>query len=239
MREKPRLVLLHGHGVDASIWEGIYADLSSDGFVLRPDFSRLTNYTTIDEYADDLYTRLSADGINDVVLIGHSMGGYIALAFAEQHPDLVRGLCLLHSTAYADDETKKEQRTKAIGALTDGGTPHFIAELMPKMVSPDYPQEQVRTLINRFCDLPADALIAGIRAMAGRPDRTPVLRDAPFPILLLLGEKDQVIPCEQTSQLGNLNQRITVATLPQSGHLGMIEQPDEALNALKLFMARL
>lgn len=239
MREKPGLVLLHGHGVDASIWEGVYADLSSDSPVLRPDFSRLTNHTTIDGYADELYARLSADGINDVVLIGHSMGGYIALAFAEQHPGMMRGLCLFHSTAYADDEPKKEQRTKAIGALTDGGTSHFIEELMPKMVSPDYPEENVRSLINWFSDLPTDALIAGIRAIAGRPDRTSVLRDAQFPILLLLGEKDQVIPYEQTSRLGNLGQRITVATLPQSGHLGMVEQPDEALNALGSFIARL
>lgn len=239
MREKPTLVLLHGHGVDASIWEGIYADLSSAGPVLRPDFSRLTNHTTIDGYADDLYDRLRKDGIDDVVLVGHSMGGYIALAFAERHPSLMRGLCLFHSTAYADDETKKEQRTKAIGALTDGGTAHFIAGLMPKMVSPDYPEEKVRSLINRFSALPADALIAGIRAIAGRPDRTSVLRDAPFPVLLLLGEKDQVIPYEQTTRLSNLGERITVTTLPQSGHLGMIEQPDEALNALKLFIAQL
>ena len=239
MREKPTLVLLHGHGVDASIWEGIYAGLSLEGPVLRPDFSRLANHVTINGYADELSARLSADGVNDVVLIGHSMGGYIALAFAEQHPEMTRGLCLFHSTAYADDEPKKEQRTKAIGALTDGGTPKFIAELLPKMVSPDYPGEEVRSLINRFSDLPTDALIAGVRAMAGRPDRTPVLRDARFPVLLLLGEKDQVIPYEQTSQLGNLGERITVAALPQSGHLGMIEQSAEALNALRSFVARL
>ena len=237
MDDKNTLVLLHGHGVDASIWGGIYAGLLSGGPVLQPDFSRLSTYSTIDEYAEELYKRLRAEKIENVVLVGHSMGGYVALAFAEQHPTMIRGLGLFHSTAYADDELKKEQRTKAIGALTDEGTPKFIKELMPKVVAPDYAEGQVQTLIDQFSNLPTDALIAGVRAIAGRPDRTHVLRDASFPVILILGKKDQVIPYERTSRLADLNQRITVVTLLNAGHLGMIEQPDEALNALKSFVA--
>ena len=239
MRESFTIVLIHGHGVDASIWDGIYAGLVSDGSVLRPDFSRLTNHTTIDGYTEDLFRQLQTGGIDDVMLVGHSMGGYIALAFAEQHPEMMRGLCLFHSTAYADDESKREQRTKAVGALTDGGTPKFIAELMPKMVSPTYAKERLQPLIERFSDLPTDALIAGMKAIAARPDRTHILRDASFPIHLVLGKQDQVIPYEQTSRLADLNERITVVTLPTSGHLSMMEQPQEALDALKSFIVLL
>lgn len=239
MNNERVLVLLHGQGVDASIWDGVYPRLALDGPVVRPDFSQLTTYATIDAYAEDLDNQLRGQGIENVVLVGHSMGGYIALAFAERHPALVRGLCLFHSTAYADDEAKKEQRTKAIGALTEGGAPKFIAELMPKMVSPDWPGERLSPLIERFSALPVDALIAGVRAIAGRPDRTHVLRDAPFPVLLILGEKDQIIPYGQTRDLAGLGERVTLVSLPAAGHLGMIEQPDQALAALKSFVGSL
>ncbi|GAB3639459.1 alpha/beta fold hydrolase [Spirosoma arcticum] len=239
MRDSFTIVLIHGHGVDASIWDGIYAGLVSDGPVLRPDFSWLTNHTTIDEYAEDLFRQLQADGIDDVMLVGHSMGGYIALAFAEQHPEMMQGLCLFHSTAYADDESKQAQRQQTIEALKTNGSAPFIEKTMSKVVSPDYPAEKVQELVVRYQNLPANALIAGMNAIAGRPDRTHVLRDARFAVLLLLGENDQVIPYEQTSRLANMNARITVVSLPMVGHLGMIEQPDDALKALNTFIARL
>ena len=239
MREKPTLVLIHGHGVDASIWDGIYAGLLSDSPVLRPDFARLTNQTTIDGYANDLYGRLRAEGVNSVVLIGHSMGGYMALAFAERHPPMVRGLCLFHSTAYADDAPKKEQRRQTIESMKTQGSAPFIEKTIPKMVAPDYSSADVQKLIGRYRNLPVDALMAGMEAIAGRPDRTHVLRDTPFPVLLVLGKQDQLIPYDKTRTLADLSGRISVATMETSGHLSMIEQPDDALNALKSFVALL
>lgn len=239
MRESFTIVLIHGHGVDASIWDGIYAGLASDGPAFRPDFSRLTNHTTIDGYAEDLFRQLQAGGIDEVMLVGHSMGGYIALAFAEQHPEMMRGLCLFHSTAYADDESKRAQRQQTIEALKTEGAIQFIGKTMSKVVAPNYPADKVQALVTQYRNLPADALIAGMKAIAARPDRTQVLRDTSFPILLVLGEQDQVIPYEQTSRLANLNDRIRVVSLPTSGHLSMIEQPDEVLYALKSFIGRL
>ena len=239
MRDSFTIVLIHGHGVDASIWESIYAGLVSDGPVLCPDFSRMINHATVDGYAEDLFCQLRAGGIDNVILVGHSMGGYIALAFAEQHPEIMRGLCLFHSTAYADDESKREQRQQTIEALTTEGAIPFIEKTMSKVVAPNYPADKVQALVTQYQHLPADALIAGMKAIAARPDRTHVLIDAQFPILLILGENDQVIPYEQTSRLAQLNERIAVATLPMAGHLGMIEQPDDALRALNAFIARL
>ena len=238
MNEKKTLVLVHGHGVDASIWDGIYADLLSDGPVLRPDFARLTNHTTIDGYADDLYGRLQAEGVNSIVLIGHSMGGYMALAFAERHPQMVRGLCLFHSTAYADDEPKKEQRRQTIEGMKTQGSAPFIEKTIPKMVASDYPAAAVQKLVAHYRNLPVDALVAGMEAIAGRPDRTHVLRDAPFPVLLVLGKQDQLIDYDKNRTLADLSGQISVATMEVSGHLSMIEQPDEAIAALRTFSAR-
>ncbi|GAB4015967.1 alpha/beta hydrolase [Spirosoma migulaei] len=239
MSQSSSICLIHGHGVDASIWDSVYADLILDVPVLKPDFSRVTNHLTIEAYAEDLYGHIRALQVEKVVLVGHSMGGYMALAFAEQHPELVQGLVLYHSTATADDDTRKEARQQAIEGLKTQGTAPFIQKQLPKMVAPDYPPEKTQVLVEQFLSLPADALIAGISAIASRPDRTQVLRDAKFPILLALGREDQLIPYQKTAQLASLSDRIRVATIEQAGHLSMIEQPAESVRVLRSFLDRL
>jgi pimeloyl-ACP methyl ester carboxylesterase len=242
MRDQFTIVLIHGHGVDASIWEGVYAGLVSDGTVIRPDFSRLTDLTTIEGYADDLYDRLQQEGIRNVVLIGHSMGGYMALAFAERHPEMVRGLCLFHSTAFADDETKKIQRQQVINNLSLTGSRPFLETAITNMFAPDNRDRMdglKQELIDRFSSLPPDALQAGIRAIMSRPDRTMVVQSAPFPVLILAGRHDQLVPMEKSQALADAAPAADLVVLESSGHLGMIEQPEQALQALNTFMARL
>lgn len=233
------ICLIHGHGVDASIWEGIYADLASDATVLKPDFSRLTSHTTIEAYAEEVYAQLQSAQVEKVVIVGHSMGGYIALAFADQHPEMVSGLVLFHSTATADDENRRKVRRQAIEGLKNEGTIPFIQKQMPKMVAPGYPPEKTQVLIDRFSGLSADALSAGMTAMLNRPDRTHVLRHATFPVLLLLGRDDQVIPFEKAAQLADLSPNVKVAPIEQAGHLGMIEQPEKSAEVLKSFIDQL
>lgn len=238
-RNKLVLVLIHGHGVDASIWDGIYADFVSDALVLRPDFSHSTTHTPIEAYAEELYAQIQSVQAEKVVLIGHSMGGYVALALADQHPEMVQGLVLYHSTATADDDNRREVRRQAIEGLKKEGTAPFIQKQLPKMVAPGYPPEKTQMLIDRFVHLPDDALIAGMTAIANRPDRTHVLRDARFPILLVLGRDDQLIPHEKTAQLADLSNQVRVVTIEEAGHLSMIEQPAASVNILKAFIDQL
>ncbi|GAB3991481.1 alpha/beta hydrolase [Spirosoma daeguense] len=236
MSQLKTICLIHGHGVDASIWDGIYADLASDALVLKPDFSQLTNHTSVEAYAEDVHARLQGTQTQKVTLIGHSMGGYIALAFAEKYPDLVEALVLYHSTATADDEKKLEARQEAIKGLEKTGTAPFIQKQLPKMVATTYPADKTQGLVDRFDNIPADALIAGMKAIAGRPDRTHVLKVAKFPILLLLGKEDQLIPYEKTAQLADLSSQIQLATIDNAGHLSMIEQPEASIQALRSFL---
>ncbi|GAB3043058.1 alpha/beta fold hydrolase [Spirosoma pulveris] len=238
MSQSPLFCLIHGHGVDASIWEGIYADLALDFRMSKPDFSRLTHLTTIEAYADALYDQLALTDGQKVILAGHSMGGYTALAFAEKHPDRVQGLVLYHSTATADDEAKRQARQQVIRELQTTGTQPFIHKQMAKMVAPSYAPERIEALENQFKDLPAEALIAGMKAIAGRPDRTTVLRNVNFPVLLVLGRDDQIIPYEKTAQLTELSSRIKLATIEQAGHLSMVEQPIKSTEILRAFAAQ-
>ncbi|MBC3784063.1 alpha/beta fold hydrolase [Spirosoma utsteinense] len=242
MSDSFTIVLIHGHGVDASIWDGIYAGLVSDGTVLRPDFSRIANLTTIEEYTKNLYDQLQAAGSRKVVLIGHSMGGYMALSFAERHPEMVHGLCLFHSTAYADDEKKKVQRQQIINALSLNGSRPFLETAITNMFAPDNREGMKATrqeLIDRYSTLPSDALQSGIRAIMSRPDRTHVLQTAPFPVLIVAGRHDQLVSMEKSRQLADSLPKAQLTVLETSGHLGMIEQPDEALAILNSFVARL
>lgn len=233
------LVFIHGHGVDASIWDGIYADLVSGASVIKPDFSRSTTHTTVEAYAEELYAQLQVVQADKVVLIGHSMGGYIALAFADQHPELVQGLVLYHSTTTADDNDRREIRRQVIEGLKSAGTVPFIRKQIPKMVAPSYPSEKVQLLIDHYQNLPADGLSAGMTAIANRHDRTHVLRNTQFPVLLVLGRDDQVLPYEKTAQLADLSPRVSLATIEQAGHLSMVEQPGQAIHVLRSFLDRL
>ncbi|QKZ14428.1 alpha/beta fold hydrolase [Spirosoma sp. KUDC1026] len=239
MTEPLTLVLIHGHGVDASIWNGIDADLVSVMPVLKPDFSRLTTRTTIEGYAEELMNYLRTVQAHRVVLVGHSMGGYMALAFAERYPALVAGLVLYHSTATADTAERKEQRQKTIGELREQGSAPFIEKQMPKMVAASYPAEKIEPLIDQYRALPANALAVGMTAIMGRPDRTHILREATVPMRLVLGKEDQVIPCEKTQQLADLSEQIDLALIDQAGHLSMVEQPEASVNALRSFLDRL
>ncbi|GAB3751029.1 alpha/beta fold hydrolase [Spirosoma pomorum] len=239
MKEPLTLVLIHGHGVDASIWNSIDADLVSAMPVLKPDFSRSTTRTTIEGYAEELANYLRNVQAKRVVLVGHSMGGYIALAFTERYPALVAGLVLYHSTATADTPERREQRQKTIEELRAQGSTPFIERQLPKMVSPAFPSDKVKQLVASYRTLPADALAVGMGAIMGRPDRTHVLREATIPMRLVLGKDDQLIPYEQTRQLADLSDQIDVALIDQAGHLSMIERPKESVNVLLSFLDRL
>ncbi|GAB3313769.1 alpha/beta hydrolase [Larkinella ripae] len=239
MRNKPVIVLIHGHGVDASIWNSLYEQLATEYSVIKPDLSTQANHETIDAYAEDLLSILPAAADPSVVLIGHSMGGYIALAFAEQHPELVRGLVLVNSTAFADNEEKKKARQQAITSLQEKGSAPFIEETFPKMVGKTFAEQhsdRVEQAVERFSELPADALIAGVKAMAARPDRVQVLQNATFPVLIVAGQEDQIIPFDKSQELFGQVPNAKTVLLEKAGHLSMIETPEDLNKAVQDFI---
>lgn len=240
MNEQLLIALIHGHGVDATVWAGIDAGLSADAPVVTPDFSRVATHTSIDEYAELLHKHVAAESgeTGRILLVGHSMGGYIALAFAEKYPDMTAGLVLFHSTAYADDDDRKAQRQETIDSLNANGAAPFIEKTLPRMVAPSFPASQLQPYIDLYKNLPTDALAAGMTAMMHRPDRTHVLRDARFPVLIVLGEEDQITSFDKTVEQSDLSHQISVAPIERAGHLSMIEQPETALGVLRVFVGQ-
>lgn len=241
MTEQPTLCLIHGHGVDPSVWDTLYDDLSADVQIVKPDFSGMTSHQTVEAYAEELYSVFQASGIEKVVLIGHSMGGYIALAFAEKHPDMMAGLGLFHSTAFPDDEDRKPKREQAIAQLTAEGSPAFIDAAVPNMFAEEHKTSMAATIgsvVSKGRQLPADALIAGVKAIQSRPDRTHVLKNAAYPVLIIAGKEDKLVPLDKSKELFEMPSNVQATVLEHSGHLGMLEEPAEALNAIRRFLIK-
>ena len=244
MIKRPTLVLLHGHPLSPVIWDFLSSSLDGDYALVKPDFSQLTNYQDIDAYAEELYGQLSSSEMGPCVLIGHSMGGYIALAMAEKHPDRVKGMVLFNSTAFADPDTdqQRQKRQDAQTMLETAGAQAFVEKTMPGMFSEAHRQSLAREmeqLIGAHKNLPTEAVLAGLQAIRTRPDRSGILQNADFPILIIAGREDKAIPIERSEELRQKLPNAEFVVLEQSGHLGMVEEPEASLLALKPFLEKI
>jgi pimeloyl-ACP methyl ester carboxylesterase len=233
------LVLIHGHGVDASIWEELKNQLSGEYQILTPDISTDTDHKSIEEYADGLYQWLQESGITQCVLIGHSMGGYLTLAFVEKYPGALQGLGLFHSTAYADDDAKREQRKKTLAFMETHGAAAFIKQSAPTMYAESFAKEHpevIKNHIEKYAQLPTEAVIAGFKAIMNRPDRTQVLQNATVPVLFIFGQEDKLISFEKNIGLSELPKDAHTLILAESGHMGMVEDSKATAKAIREFM---
>ena len=172
-------------------------------------------------------------------MIGHSMGGYISLAFAEKHPDRLRALGLVHSTAYADSEEKKAARRKSIEFIGKHGAAEFIRQSAPNLFSDGYKQKNpagLHEFFERYDNFLAASLVSYYEAMIKRPERTSVLSDFNGPVLFLIGEKDNAVPLDQSLKQCHLPKIAYIHILESAAHMGMLEEPGEVNNLLLSFI---
>lgn len=244
MNKRPTLVLLHGHPLSPVIWDFLSTSLDDDYAIIKPDLSRLTDHTSIEAYADELHGQLSSSERGPCVLIGHSMGGYIALAVAEKYPDRVKGMVLFNSTAFADADTdeQRQKRQDAQTLLETAGGQAFVEKSVPAMFSETHRESlasEVAQLIEAHKSLPTEAMLAGLQAIRTRPDRSAMLQNAQFPVLIIAGREDKTIPFERSEELKQKLPNAQFVVLEQSAHLGMVEEPEASLLALKPFLEKI
>jgi pimeloyl-ACP methyl ester carboxylesterase len=236
------IVFLHGFGEDASIWKDFIELLPKEHTYLTPDFSHLKSCFSITEYAEWLKKELDKSQIEEMVLIGHSMGGYISLEFAELHPDQILGLGLFHSSAAPDSEEKREARDKTIQFLIKHDTDLFIKHFYPNMFNEKFKQirpELISDNILKFSQIPNEALLAATLAMKGRKGQLDCISDFNFPIFQIIGELDTFVnykdALEQTVHIKHPN----VLLLHSISHAGMYERPEVCANYIADFIERL
>lgn len=239
------VVLLHGFSENAELWSAQTAQLKNKYRVIIPDLpgtaaSPVTTPLTMESMADYVYAILLAENIQEAVVIGHSMGGYVALALAEKYPRILKGLGLFHSTARADSEEKKEGRRKSIKLMEQYGAETFIRQTLPNMFSPAtksaHPEwVDAYVKMGMGCELPA--LVAYYEAMAQRPDRTAVLQQTTAPVLFIIGKDDNAVPLDNVLPQITLPRLSSIHIFEHVGHMGMWEVAAESNVILEQFIA--
>jgi pimeloyl-ACP methyl ester carboxylesterase len=242
------VVLLHGFAEDGATWDNLAGPLSAHCRLIIPDLpgsgrsSALPSprsaspsgstpsaaTPSIEDLAAAIASLLDNLGIDKCIMIGHSMGGYIALAFAEKYPDRLTALGLFHSTAYPDSEEKKAIRRKSIEFIRKNGADLFIRQSTPALFGQythQHHPQLIDAMIDRYIGFSPDTLIAWYQAMITRPDRTAVLRGFHGPVLFIIGEEDTIIPLQSSLEQSHLPSVSHIHLVKNAGHEGMHETP--------------
>ena len=239
------IVLLHGFGEDSTIWDHFIKSLSENYQLIVPDIpgsgsSALLNgaHVGMEDYAATIFAILKHENIKKCSMVGHSMGGYITLAFAEKYPLMLHAFGLFHSSAYADDEAKKDTRKKAIEFIRQKGPVTFLKTSIPGLFAdPVLNKQNINTLVEKASQFKPEALIQYYKAMITRPDRTEILRSTSCPVLFLLGTYDKAVPFEQGLQQSIMPSIAHIHILSSSGHMGMMEEPEKSLLKFAHFLS--
>lgn len=258
------VLLVHGFGVDGRIWRNQVAGFSQDPELMRkfkfivPDLpgsgsSAIIEDMSMEGLAEMLLTILLSEcgasnlGQKNTTIpenckarvIGHSMGGYITLAFAEKYPEWLNAFGLFHSSSYPDSEEKIKIRLKGIDFIKAHGAYEFLKTSQPNLFSQktkDERPELIDELIEDYRNFSDLSLVTYYRAMIERPDRTPVLKETRLPVLFILGEYDTAVPLKDGLQQCHLPEKSYIHILRQSGHMGMVEEPEKSTQLLKDYL---
>jgi pimeloyl-ACP methyl ester carboxylesterase len=240
------VVLLHGLLESSEMWGNYANELAKKYKVIAIDLpghgqSESIGYVhSMEMMADVVMHVLKILRYKYAVLIGHSMGGYVSMAFAEKFPDATKGICLFHSHAAGDNELKKKDRERMIEAVKKNHK-KVIQHLIPNLftsASQKTHKKEIETLVKAGTKTTKRGFIAALQGMKDRVDREIVLRFAPFPILYIIGKEDPVINLEQAIEQASRPRDIKVIVLENVAHMGFIEAKELCLNEIKKFVQR-
>ncbi|MEI6577114.1 MAG: alpha/beta hydrolase [Bacteroidota bacterium] len=237
------LVLLHGFPESISIWEDFTRTLTRHFRVIRIDLpghgqsSLLGDVHTMELMAEAVKTVLDHANVIDCVMIGHSMGGYVTLSFAEKYPALLRGFGLFHSQAQAETEEGKTNRDRTI-ALIKENRQNFLHHFIPNL----FAEQNKLTFADSIADLQAQAekvkpesQVAAMEGMKQRKDHTHTLEKSKVPVLFIIGKLDSRMPYENIMKQAALPGHAEILVLGDTAHMGFIESPDITLRTIKDF----
>ncbi len=239
------IVLLHGFLENKSMWDFYIAEFSKKNRVITIDLlghgeTECLGYVhTMEDHADAAHAVLSELRIRKAIFVGHSMGGYVALAFAELYSDNIKGLVLLNSTARADREERKINRDRAIKVVKQSFV-NFITLSMDYLFSESNRERlssEIKNVKKEALKTPLQGIVASLEGMKIRRDREVLLHLTPYPKLLILGEKDSVLNYEETKEQIE-NTGVQLVTFPD-GHMSHIENKEELMKELLHFFKRI
>lgn len=237
------VVLLHGFMESLDVWDDIVEKLSQNYRVIAIDLlghgqsGNVGPVHTMDVMAEQVKAVLDDLGLEKVGIVGHSMGGYVALEFLKDYADMVECLVLFHSTPFPDTEERKKVRDEMIRKIKSGGKVSLAKDFVKQTFAKDN-LSRLEKKIGFFkiiaINTSNDGIIAALEGMKGRPSYVDVLEKTAVPVLWILGAKDQFIAVDVYKQV-NLPKNVEVVVLGQSGHQGYVEELDKSYTTLKKF----
>lgn len=235
------IVLLHGYLESMLVWEDFIPYLYKEVRVVTLDLPGhgisvvQGEEHSMDFLADTVADALRALGIARCTLVGHSMGGYVALAFCERHPEMLDGVVLLSSTPNPDTPEKAENRRREI-ALVRAGKKELLARVAPAAgfaeENRDRMKDYIEDLTEQVFITEDDGIVALLNGMIGRKDQNAMLRETRVPVLFILGRKDGYIPAEVAEKMVADHPEARVVWLENAGHMGFLEEPETTAKAL-------
>ena len=249
------VIFIHGFAEDGTIWKHQVALLQEYYRVIVPDLPgsglsplmedgadspSLETSPSMETFAELVRSLLRHERIEKCCIIGHSMGGYITLAFAALFPECLCGFGLFHSTAFADSPEKQQARKRGIAFIQENGAQAFLKQSIPLLFGDRYKAahgDEMCRLIQRNAQFNGVSLIRYYEAMLRRPDRRNVLSTSQVPVLLMIGEQDNAIPLNESLQLTTLAELTFVYLLEQTAHMGMWESTEKTADALLEYLA--
>lgn len=241
------VVLLHGYLESMYVWDDFAKLLTPSVRVITVDIpghgiSEVKGEVhTMEMVADVLHEMLKSLGIEKVTMVGHSMGGYVTLAFCARHSEQLNGLVLLSSSPFPDTELKRENRRREI-ALVRAGKKDALARVAPEAGFALHNRQRLRSYIDDLVECvhitEDDGIVALLGGMIERVDQNEMLSKCGVPQLFILGKHDGYIPVETAEEFIKLNPQAEVAWLENSGHMGFIEEPEACAEALLRFVLR-
>ena len=233
------LVLIHGYPLDHTTWEDVAPLLENDFDLILPDLrgfgqsSGVESTYTVADLASDIAGLLDHLKIEKAFIAGHSMGGYVALAFARAYSQRLVGLGMISSQVLADPPDRKEGRYKTVAEVGERGVGQVAESMAPKLSAIRRVQTFARDLISRQ---KAAGVIGALKAMAERPDSNDVLAAIKTPVVIVHGDADALIPVERGREMKETVPGADYVELSGVGHMPMMENPQAVAGALKSFV---
>ncbi len=239
------IVLIHAFPLSAQMWEPQAKALESYR-VLAPDLrgfgdTPLAPPWFIEHAVDDLAQTLSALGVESAIVAGLSMGGYVALRFAEKYPGRVRALVLCDTRAEADANANKVKRAAAVDVVRRDGVGAFVGPFLKDALAPstwNHRPEIVSFLRGIAEKASAEAVMAALAALAARGDMTGSLSAIKVPTLILVGEQDKITPPALSEAMTARISGSQLKVIPDAGHFSNVENPAAFNEALAGFLRR-
>ena len=230
------LVLLHGYPLDHHTWDFVAPALEGTFDLILPDLRGFGQSTTVDSqytldtFASDIAGLLDHLGIQKAAIAGHSMGGYVALAFTKLYPERVSELGLVSTQTLADPPDRKEGRYKTAAEVAEKGISGVVETMTPKFTL----DEKLQTSARKIMEMQKPgAVIGALKAMAERMDMSALLSTIKIPVVVIHGDADSLISVDRAREMKAAVPHAHFVELKGIGHLPMMEAVNETAEALK------